>query len=349
MKIINKKSYILKLILFSFSFLTKCVILDEENPSEKRRLILPSPLIDFRLHKFTHGNIIYIFGSSTSGKSTLLREISKQRPDFEFISTLKMKQIFYLKTLHTFFPEQVNILIQSFNIEDILSLVFDDKRFNQSGLKEILISKPRESDSLKLIKSKLDKVYSIYPTEMSYMSHFYDFFFSYIFTLSKSGKNVVVDNLDIDKFYTYKIKYFYHAPMFYILTYLSPVLFYQRVFNRNQLSIEQSDALNIRSFMRPVETFLSIYGGNSGPLIGTVNKKQLHESLLFLYQEAKRQNIGNRLLEGKFNALIKKFNKGFGREERLSIYSKYPFDILFNSESTSSSENAKKVLSLKEW
>lgn len=348
----NKKFNVFFLLVFLiFSSSTEGTREHEHNSEEEgleNSQALASPLTDFRLHRFTQGNIIYLFGSSTSGKSTLLREISERRPDFTFVSTRGMKELFSVKILRKLFPDEMNLLLRSYHTQNILPLIFEDESSNKSALEDYSKINHRAYEALKVVRSRLDELYNIYPTRSSYMCGFYEFFFSHIFSLSNKGKTVVVDNVFVGKFHTYKMKYFYHAPVFYILNYLSPLLFNQRVSLRNE-NARLSDPRNMRSLMRPVETFLSIYGKGRGGFVASIPRGLLHETLYSLYKDSKKQSLPNRLLDNDFSSLCETFDREFGKSECLSISSKYPFDLLLNSGASSSSSNATRFLSLKNW
>ena len=315
-----------------------------EDEIEEVHIKTSHPLVDLRFHHFTKGEIIYVYGSSTSGKSTFVKSFSEILPDWRVVSTRDLKTLYCIKKMEQVCKKETRLLSQYFSKEEILLIVENPKEIFLPEKRIMPINEITEIiHSIKEVQSKRDYIFSIcHPIEAMH------FVFSHTFNLSKMGFKVIVDNLDVEDFFRYMLLHRIHSPLFLILTYCPSDHLLKRVIQRNEKALIE-DKGNIRSCMRPFETFLHIYGlSKKNTFIDSISQEALLEVFQNAHTLAQEQiELRNQLSEMAWPTLREHIKKCFEDREQILLVSKHPYDILLNSYNMSPIEMVMKIIRIK--
>ena len=124
-----------------------------------------------------------------------------------------------------------------------------------------------------------------------------------------------------------------HCPLFTVLVYCPPQHLLSRVTKRNKQSLN-IDRGNLRSYLRPFETFFQIYGSlENGFPIDSICQQTFLQTLKKAHTLSQKQGpeLENPLSTTTWSALEMYVRKHFKNDPQILLYSKHPYDILLNS------------------
>jgi hypothetical protein len=217
---------------------------------------------------YFYGKIIYVYGSSTSGKSTFTKNLNSFLPNCTLVSTKEMKIVYAGILIERMCGPEYQYVSKYFDIYNLLCYL--------DGMKYKILIPPLNQEklisALKMISSKFELIKQSYnPTE------FQQLMYGHIFSLSKENKNVIVDDININDFISYKEIKQLCAPITFVLLYCPLDRLLPRVMERNQIA-KKNDETDVRSTYRPFETFFNLYKQvNNRPFIEEIpNDNLLH-------------------------------------------------------------------------
>ncbi len=286
-------------------------------------------LRDLRFHTFTKGEIIYVYGSSTSGKSSLVKNFSDTFPEWKVVSTRHLKTLYFVKKMEQISRKEIKFLSKYFDNEEILQMIEEPGQIILPKKYIMPIEKLNKLiRNIQEIQSKQEQLIAIcHPMEALH------FVYSCAFNLSRSGSKVIIDNLDVEGFYRYMILHRIHCPLFTVLVYCPPQHLLSRVTKRNKQSLN-IDRGNLRSYLRPFETFFQIYGSlENGFPIDSICQQTFLQTLKKAHTLSQKQGpeLENPLSTTTWSALEMYVRKHFKNDPQILLYSKHPYDILLNS------------------
>ncbi len=283
---------------------------------------------DFRLHRFTHGDIIYVYGTSTSGKTTFTRKLAKLLPEYTLVPTRDLKAEYSAKIINEVCPEEYAYVSKFISIDIVLIYLFGDILSIQAIQKNSLINHNYEAivDNLDKIKSKNNLLKSRYnPIEQAH------YVFNHVFMLSQKNINVIFDNLDALEFFRYMSIYNIHCPLHSLLMYCPPNILLERVMKRNSIAIDK-DLVDKRSLMRPLETFINIYKSTENELfIDEIQRDFLIETFRTAYSASQGEGDNHPMSKLTWQQIINSLDSNFGINTSIKIESKYPYCMLLDS------------------
>lgn len=80
---------------------------------------------DLRLHRFTHGDVIYVYGTSTSGKTTFARKLADLLPEHTLVSMGDLKTKYMAKIINEVCPEEYTFVSKFISIHTVLIYLFE--------------------------------------------------------------------------------------------------------------------------------------------------------------------------------------------------------------------------------
>ncbi len=285
---------------------------------------------DLRLHRFTHGDIIYVYGSSTSGKSTFTRELASCLPDYTLVSTRELKTKYMMEIINEICPKEYNYVSQYISTDDILIYLFEginpvtENSCTLNNYQEISTNLFKIKDKEELLKKRYHPVEELY-----YIYH-------HVFKLSEKNKNVIVDNLDVSIFLQYIYKHNIHAPIHFLLLYCPVDILLERAIERNNRAMK-GDLRDKRPLMRPLETFIDIYQNtHQESFIDKVSRNSLIKSFYTAYLENRREKGTQN--KWSWEQIVNTLNSKFGTSIYIQVESKYPYAKILDTSKGMSEE-----------
>lgn len=319
--------------LFQFTLLCSYIINDRALRNSTYTL-----KADLRLHRFTHGDVIYVYGTSTSGKTTFTKILSKRLPEYILVSTRDLKTKYTAKIISESCPEEYAHVSQFLSIDTILIYIFSgellipDELLKNNKYIEIIKNLDEIKSKSNLIGKKYNRI-----DEICYV-------FDHIFMLSGKNINVIVDNLDILDFLKYISIYNIHCPLHLLLTYCPINILMERVIKRNHIASGR-DLMDKRSLMRPLETFISIYGSTENKsFIDEIQRDDLMETFRTAYSVSQDESDNNLMSKLPWKEIVNILDYNFGTNFRIKLESKYPYSMLLDTSKETSEELAAKIL-----
>jgi len=270
-------------------------------------------------HRFTKGQVIYAYGSSTSGKSTFTDLFSKLLPrHYTLVSTRKLKTEYLENIIRETCPDEYEH-VRSIDIDIILQFLIEDELLPTECTPIIL-------EKLQKIKAKAHLIERRFnPTEQLY------YVYNYAVTLSEHGQNVIIDNVDVLGFLNYMSLHNIHCPLHMLLLYCPPHLLLERVKSRNERA-RIEDKGNLRSLMRPLQTFIDIYKSSTDEnCIDEIQQNAFLKVVSAAYSKSRETNDQNPLSQLPFQKLLERLSLNFGSSPTIKLQSKYPYDMLLDA------------------
>lgn len=275
-----------------------------------------------------HGEIIYVYGTSTSGKTTFTRNLAELLPEYTLVSTRDLKAKYSANIINGVCPEEYTYVSKFVSIDMVLIYLFGDILSIQTIQKNLLINHNYEEivNNLDKIKSKINLLKSRYnPIEQSH------YVFNHVFMLSQQNINVILDNLDALEFFRYMSLYNIHCPLHSVLMYCPPNILLERVIKRNNIAIVK-DLVNKRSLMRPLETFINIYKSTENELfIDEIQRDFLIETFRTAYSASQGESDNHPMSKLTWQQIIDSLDSNFGINTSIKIESKYPYCMLLDT------------------
>lgn len=300
-------------------------------------------MADLQLHRFTHGDIIYVYGTSTSGKTTFTRKLAKLLPEYTLVSTRALKAEYSAKIINEVCPEEYTYVSKFISIDIVLIYLFGDILSIQTIQKNSLINHNYEAivDNLDKIKSKNNLLKSRYnPIEQAH------YVFNHVFMLSQKNINVIFDNLDALEFFRYISFYNIHCPLHSLLMYCPPNILLERVIKRNSIAIDK-DLVDKRSLMRPLETFINIYKSTKNELfIDEIQRDFLMKIFRTAYSVSQEESDNHPMSKMTWQEIIDSLDSNFGINFSIKIESKYPYCVLLDTSKQTSESLALRISQL---
>ena len=270
-------------------------------------------------HRFTKGEIIYVYGTSTAGKSTFTQELSNILSDAFLVSTRYLKTLYMEKIVREICPQEYDYVSKFLSIDEIFFFLDDPKLFSSPIDVNILTE-------LEKIKTKTGLINARYnPTEQLH------YVYNHVFMLSNHNKTVIFDNLDVLNFLYYISLHNIHSPIHMLLLYCPPSKLLDRVEKRNSRAMIM-DKADMRSIMRPLQTFINIYKhSEDGAFIKRIRNDNLIEIYHIAHVKSRETNDKNILSKLQWEEVLDTLISNFGDRSIVNLQSKYPYDLLLDT------------------
>ena len=304
--------------------------------SEKEYSLTNHLKAEARFHKFTHGEVIYVYGTSTVGKSTFTKVLSKFL-GHTLVSTRDLKAQYMTKIITEIFPEEYSYVSKFISSDIILAYLSN----SINTVPEELLKNKNSSEAIKkleIIKHNDKLIMKRYhPIEQLH------YIFDHLFILSGKNINVIFDNLDVLDFLQYISLNNIHCPLHLLLMYCPPDVLLERVIKRNELAM-QRDVMDKRSLMRPLEGFLDIYThATNKNFMAEVKQDNLIKIFNRAYNKSREQNDSHPLSRSSWQDVKKILMANFGASPTIKLQSKYPYDVVLNTSKETSEELASRI------
>jgi energy-coupling factor transporter ATP-binding protein EcfA2 len=270
-------------------------------------------------HRFTKGQVIYAYGSSTSGKSTFTDLFSRLLPrHYTLVSTRKLKAEYLENIIREICPDEYEH-VRSIDIDIILLFLFKDEALPKECPSNIIEKLEGIKAKHSLIKRRFNPIEQLH------------YVYTYAFALSQKGQNVIIDNLDVLGFLNYISLYNIYCPLHMLLLYCPPDKLLERVESRNERA-RLEDKGNLRAFMRPLQTFIDIYKCSTDEnFIDEIEKNSFLRVVSAVHGKSRETNDQNPLSQLSLEELLEKVNLHFGFSPTIKLQSKYPYDMLLDT------------------
>lgn len=275
---------------------------------------------ELRFHRFTKGEVVYAYGTSTSGKSTFTNLLLRFLPEYALVSTRDLKTQYQAKIIREICPREYDYITKFLNTDILLLFLCGDDEI-PAQIKVTKLGKKLEK-----IKSKKNLINRRYNSteELHYI-------FDCVFMLSAQNQNVIVDNLDVLDFLGYINLYNIHCPLHMLLLYCPPNILLDRVLRRNELAII-SDKGNRRSLMRPFQTFVDIFKNSTDKsFLDEIEQSTLLQTFYSAHSQSRAARDPNSLSRLDWNNILNILCSNFGTSSIIRLQSKYPYDVLLDT------------------
>lgn len=220
-------------------------------------LLLLSLKEQFNHLRFYHtltGRLVLIFGTSSSGKSSLSTALLKKRSDIYHFNRIQLirNDVFYI--LHGLYPRLIEALLTHLSRDEIISGVFfrpslsteHDRRFGEIFR------------TLKTIKEELNAFIAD-----RIINHVYDhLMFHAIISKLRDGKTVIIDSRRFQYCLALFEINFYRCERLNLLVFCSFHNLILRLYNRNLSALQKRNFFDARPLLDPLTEFVNIYSPN---------------------------------------------------------------------------------------
>jgi hypothetical protein len=221
---------------------------------------LKSHFADFNaFHSFGKGDIVVLVGTSTAGKSSIIRGLRKLEPDrLEDGGDIRCDHE-WAKGLAKAFPREFKIAAQALNFAEIVHAVHCGSRQWKKGVPKQI--KEAAEEAIQTIKKALDEAQSSkeeavdLPPFEEVIHNMYDTAIS----ASLQGRKIIFDLLHAEEFAQHMLMRNFHAPMRVVLTYCPFSTLSARMEKRNRDAVESGDLENQRVGTFPLMQFGQLY------------------------------------------------------------------------------------------
>jgi dephospho-CoA kinase len=285
------------------------------------------------LEKFGTGRIIFLYGTSSSGKSSICKGIKKLAPHYLIDSLDKAHDRDLVNVLRNFFPKELEDIQKAIAIHNIATAIFFDKNEEEFHfLKESSIElRIRAKEACLRIREQQGKV-----TEKLNPKRAVEDMFESAFRNSKKGKTVIIDSPDFKHFILYKESVLFNCPLFLGLVYCPFSVLSQRIDQRNKVAMNKKKFLQARYGIFPFLQFADLY--EAIPSTNNITLGRLYrEEVKYVIEKhakiyAKKVNINSRKFinncQENLLGLLHFSNPSFNS---VNIAPRYPYDIIFNT------------------
>lgn len=261
------------------------------------------------------GHIIYTYGTSTSGKTSLTRELSKLLPGYTVVSTKDLNEKYMAKLIKKACPNEYEFVKSHIDISALLLYIYGDEQIVTSTNNSVELW-----ENLYKIKSKKNDIESIYnPDEQR------DYVYSKVFKLAEKS-NIIFDNIYVNKFLDYKTHHTIQCDLHMLLVFCPPSLLLERVMKRNELAL-LSDKTNRRYPITPFRNFIDMFTNTDDEdIVAEIKREDLMSSLRTAYDMSIEMQDDDPLSHCSWEEVDKKIQITFGNNSILNLKSKYHFD-----------------------
>ncbi len=187
--------------------------------------------------QYGSGQIIFLYGTSSAGKTSVCREFKAIRPEMVIDGIDAAMDRHYLKiisnvdTFKKHFFERYLILRKSLEEKDIPAfLAGRGVEYKQSCSEE---ERRNAKDAASYVSIIEDLFFSAFHRDVAQHN-----LFERAFSLSARGKNVVIDTVDSSDFLSYKVSKFFHCPLLVTLVHCSFVKLSEHKNERRRLEMQ---------------------------------------------------------------------------------------------------------------
>lgn len=246
---------------------------EEEEINRSWRVARSSMLLE----RFGKGEIILLYGTSSSGKSTTCKKIRKLYPEWRIDSLDQAATLFIEKTIRELFPHEKDIIFKVFTPGSLCSIVFFEEGIFRKDIQQADQIKALEACAkIKQSKPLIFKRWNIRIVE--------DAMFEGAFQASMAGQSTVIDTVDFLQFVYYKEQNFFNCPVRYVLTYCPLSKLHERISQRNKTSKLREKRYGTHPFSQFGELFKSVNANENGG-IERIYRQNLLESFYFTFED----------------------------------------------------------------
>lgn len=209
-------------------------------------------------HQYFVGDIVVLVGTSTAGKTSIIKALTRMDGRKEDGVDLRCLDI-DLKALNSHNPREVQLLISVFKKPtDVALAILDGDRSWKEGVTED--QKKQAEEAIKVVKDMID---SFTPEQMKNIQKLWanlelemlDDAFEY----ARRGGNIIFDAMNIDALVQQALQRNFNGSMRIILTYCPFYLLTSRMEKRNQQALESGELSNQRIGTFPLIQFSELY------------------------------------------------------------------------------------------
>lgn len=229
------------------------------------------------LERFGKGEIILLYGTSSSGKSTTCKKIRKLYPEWRIDSLDQGATLFIEKTIKELFPNEKDIILEAFIPGGLCSIVFfEEGTFRENVQKDKQVKALEACARIKQNKHLIFKRWNTKTVEEE--------IFEGAFQASIVGQSTVIDTVDFLQFVYYKEQNFFNCPVRYVLTYCPLSKLHERISQRNKTSRLREKRYGTHPFSQFGELFKSVKADeNRG--IERIYRQNLLESFHLTFED----------------------------------------------------------------
>lgn len=244
-------------------------------------------------NKHWMGTVTVLAGTSTAGKSSIIQALRQLEPDVieNGIDIAYMKkEVDFFKTNH---PEETAILEKFLDPSTINLAVWNKERHWKEP-----ISDAEKTEAEKILKSLSEKYPSPSDADGAFFENVEPQMFDEAFELSRQGRSVIFDVIDIDSFARHALMRNFNGPQLNVaLVYCPFHTLSSRMEKRNQEAKRDGNLSNQRIGVFPLMQFGSIY-----------TQKEVNQSTLETITREQATNVFNENFD-KYTAFARKENQ----------------------------------------
>lgn len=238
-----------------------------------------------RLQRFGRGEVIFLYGISSAGKTSICNELKRICSEWSFESLDKSIDSHLVTLLHRLFPRECRLIAGAFANDDIVSVIFEGKGHFRKSI-SILMQKKATEACLYIKKqgALIDGSLCIGKVKQE--------MYERAFLKSQMGQPVVIDTTGFQEFITYKEQYLFNCPIRYILVHCPFSIISERMARRNREAELKNDTPNMRYGTHPFFQFAKLYKVSTKTtesVIERVSRKIVIKSFDFNFDEDTRK------------------------------------------------------------
>ena len=208
---------------------------------------LKTQVKDYRhFHSYSMGDIIVLSGTSSAGKTSIIRALKQLEPDRIDLAYMKTT----LRILEKKFPKELAEIKQAVYLEDIVSVVFRQEsawKLNSSALQQAAV-KVLSKEILKELTFSYEEMHN----EKQQM-------FDEAFESSRKGKNIILDVILPEEFLIHSGNRNFRGPIRNILVYCPLKDLPKRIQKRNSEAQRIGHFRDIRRPAKFISQFIELY------------------------------------------------------------------------------------------